>query len=86
MQRGIIREFFDGRRGGVFVDVGSAHYRDRSMTFFLEEEFGWSGIAVDALEHFAADPSYRPVFRSRWFFSLLGAVMCLWLMFKMSAA
>ena len=41
---------------------------------------------ISFLEHFAADPSYRPVFRSRWFFSLLGAVMCVWLMFKMSAA
>ena len=45
-QRGLIREFFAGRRDGVFVDVGSAHYRDLSMTFFLERDFGWSGVAI----------------------------------------
>jgi FkbM family methyltransferase len=49
-QRGLIREFFAGRRDGVFVDVGSAHYRDLSMTFFLERDFGWSGVAIDALQ------------------------------------
>jgi len=49
-QRGIIREFFAGRRDGVFVDVGSAHYSDLSMTFFLERDFGWSGVAIDALQ------------------------------------
>lgn len=56
LQRGVIRHFFRGRRGGVFVDIGSAHYRDLSMTYFLEEEFGWSGVAVDALEQWA--PGY----------------------------
>jgi hypothetical protein len=49
-QRAIIQDFFRGRRDGTFVDVGSAHYRDGSMTFFLEKEFGWSGVAIDALE------------------------------------
>ena len=30
--------------------------------------------AISFLEHFAARPSYRPTFRSRWYLSLLGAV------------
>ena len=65
-QRGVIRDFFAGRRGGVFVDVGAAHYRDLSMTFFLEKEFGWSGVAIDALEEWASGyEANRP--RTRFF-------------------
>ena len=39
---------------------------------------------ISLLEHFSADPSYRPTFRSRWYISLLGAVLSFWLMFKMN--
>jgi amino acid transporter len=34
---------------------------------------------ISFLEHFGADPAYRPSFRSRWFISLIGAVVCLFL-------
>jgi hypothetical protein len=40
---------------------------------------------ISLLEHFSADPSYRPTFRSRWYISLIGAVLSFWLMFKMNA-
>lgn len=57
----IIRDFFQDRRGGVFVDVGANHYRDSSTTFYLEEQLGWSGLAVEPLAQFAADyRTYRP--------------------------
>jgi len=36
------------------------------------------------LEHFAADPSYRPTFRSRWYLSLMGAILSFWIMFQMN--
>ena len=39
--------------------------------------------AISFLEHFAARPSYRPSFRSKWYLSLIGAVMCFMLMFQM---
>jgi hypothetical protein len=39
---------------------------------------------ISLLEHFAADPSYRPTFRSKWYLSLIGAVFSIWLMFKMN--
>jgi FkbM family methyltransferase len=48
-----IRDFFQDRRRGVFLDVGANHYRDSNNTFFLEKELDWSGIAVDALPDFA---------------------------------
>ncbi len=31
----IARDFFQDRRGGVFVDIGAGHYRDFSNTFYL---------------------------------------------------
>jgi FkbM family methyltransferase len=48
-----IRDFFQDRREGVFLDVGANHFRDNSNTYFLEKQLGWSGIAIDALPEFA---------------------------------
>jgi FkbM family methyltransferase len=45
----IIRDFFQDKRGGFFVDVGSNHHRIDSTTCYLEEHLGWQGIAIDAL-------------------------------------
>jgi FkbM family methyltransferase len=57
----IIRDFFQDRRGGVFVDVGANHYRDESNTYYLETELGWSGVAIEPQEKFAADYArHRP--------------------------
>ena len=65
----IIRDFFQDRRGGVFVDVGAAHYKSASNTYYLEHELGWSGIAIEPLRHFAADwAQYRPRTQFRSFF------------------
>lgn len=61
-----IRDFFHDKRGGTFVDVGASHYRDRSNTYYLERELGWSGIAVDALARFGPGyVKYRP--RTKFF-------------------
>ena len=51
----LIRDYFQDRRDGVFLDVGANHYMSESNTYFLEKELGWSGIAIDALEEFAAE-------------------------------
>ena len=57
----IIRDFFQDRRGGVFVDVGANHYKNDSTTFYLEEKLGWSGLAVEPLEQFAEEyKQFRP--------------------------
>lgn len=39
---------------------------------------------ISFFEHFAADPAYRPSFRSKWYLSLLGAVLCVYFMFAMN--
>jgi FkbM family methyltransferase len=53
LEEWIIRDAFQDRRNGVFLDVGANHYRDENNTYFLETQLGWSGIAVDALPEFA---------------------------------
>ena len=56
-----IRDFFQGKRDGVFLDVGANHYKRDSNTFFLETQLGWSGIAVEPQTRFAADYTrHRP--------------------------
>ena len=49
----IIRDFFQDRRGGTFLDVGANHYQDASKTFYLESQLGWSGLAVEPQTQFA---------------------------------
>ena len=57
----IVRDFFNDRRGGVFVDVGANHYRRDSNTYYLETQLGWSGVAVEPQVEFAKDYAvYRP--------------------------
>jgi FkbM family methyltransferase len=49
----IIRDFFQDRRGGFFLDVGCWHPMSDSNTYYLEHHLGWSGIGVDALPEMA---------------------------------
>jgi FkbM family methyltransferase len=57
----LIRDYFQDRRGGVFVDVGANHYKVASKTYYLESKLGWSGIAIEPQQEFAAEyAKYRP--------------------------
>lgn len=49
----MIRDYFQDRRGGVFVDVGANHYRNASKTYYLESKLGWTGIAIEPQREFA---------------------------------
>ncbi|CAN5493129.1 hypothetical protein BH11PLA2_BH11PLA2_22540 [soil metagenome] len=51
----IIRDFFEDRRGGVFVDVGCAWPIQANNTFYLEKHLGWTGIGIDALVEYGPD-------------------------------
>jgi FkbM family methyltransferase len=51
----VIRDFFQDRRDGVFLDVGANHYQLENNTYFLESRLGWSGVAIDALPEFGPD-------------------------------
>jgi FkbM family methyltransferase len=50
----IIRDFFQDRRDGLFLDVGAGDPKRFSTTYYLEKHLGWKGFAIDAL------PGYAP--------------------------
>jgi len=66
----------------VFVLLGSVNLVARIVSMFFMVTYG-ALCAISFLEHFAARPSYRPSFRSKWYLRLFGAVMCLVLMLQM---
>ena len=39
---------------------------------------------ISFLNHFGSSPSYRPSFKSKWIFSLIGFIASVWIMFKIS--
>ncbi len=68
----------------IFVSVGDVNAVAEIISMFFMVTYG-SLCLISFLQHFSGDPSYRPTFKSRWYISLLGAVLCLYLMFKINA-
>lgn len=50
----IIRDFFQDRRKGFFLDVGCAWPVKYNNSYYLESRLGWRGIGIDGLPDFAA--------------------------------
>jgi len=67
-----------------FVSFGSIDTVARVISMFFMVTYG-AICTISFFQHFAADPAYRPAFKSKWYISLLGAIMCMFLMFKMDA-
>lgn len=69
--------------GFVFCAIGDIEVVAEVISMFFMVTYG-AICMVSFFEHFAADPSYRPTFKSHWAVSLLGGLLCLWLMFQMN--
>ncbi|MEM6724048.1 MAG: amino acid permease, partial [Bacteroidota bacterium] len=67
----------------VFIAIGELTFVAEIISMFFMVTYG-SLCLISFLNHFAADPSYRPTFRSRWYLSLMGAIACFGLMFFMN--
>lgn len=67
----------------VFVALGDVNSVAKIITMFFMVTYG-ALCLISFLYHFGADPSYRPVFRSRWYISLIGFLMSLLMMFMIS--
>lgn len=65
----IIRDFFQDRKNGFFLDVGCAWPVAGNNTYYLERHLGWKGIAVDALEDYG--PAWSEKRPGSRFFSYL---------------
>lgn len=69
----------------IFVMMGGLDAVAEIISMFFMVTYGTLNL-ISFLQHFAADPSYRPTFRSRWYISLFGALACFGLMFFMNPA
>jgi len=69
----------------IFIVIGELDFVAEIISMFFMVTYGTLCL-ISFFQHFAADPSYRPTFRSRWYFSLFGAIACFGLMFFMNAA
>ncbi|MCD4734986.1 MAG: amino acid permease, partial [Bacteroidales bacterium] len=67
----------------IFVAVGNVNAVAQIISMFFMVTYG-SLCLISFLYHFGSGPSYRPLFKSRWYISLVGFIMCIWLMFKIS--
>ncbi len=68
----------------IFVFVGDVNFVAQIISMFFMVTYA-AICLISLLEHFAADPAYRPTFKSNWYISLIGTLFSFWLMFKMNA-
>lgn len=68
----------------AFLTLGDINVVAEIISMFFMVTYG-AICMISFFEHFAADPSYRPTFKSKWYISLLGGLLCFWLMFKMNS-
>lgn len=66
-----------------FVLMGDVNAVAEVISMFFMVTYG-SICLISLFENFASNPGYRPSFKSKWYISLLGAVMCIGLMFKIN--
>lgn len=68
----------------IFVALGSVNAVAQIISMFFLVTYG-SLCLISFLNHFGSSPSYRPSFRSRWFLSLAGFLIAVWVMFRINA-
>ena len=75
--------YVSGAIAVLFVILGDVDFIAQILSMFFMVTYG-ALCTVSFLEYFAGNPSYRPTFHSRWYLSLLGAVMCGLMMIQMN--
>ncbi len=67
----------------VFVAMGDVNAVAEIISMFFMVTYG-ALCLISFMHHFGASPSYRPSFKSRWYFSLVGFFVSGWVMFKIN--
>lgn len=67
----------------IFVLMGSVDLVAKIISMFFLFTYG-SLCLISFLNHFGSPPSYRPRFKSKWYLSLGGFLLSVWVMFKIS--
>jgi len=68
----------------IFVLIGDVNIVAQIISMFFMVTYG-SLCLISFLNHFGSSPSYRPSFKSKWIFSLIGFLASIWIMFQISA-
>ncbi len=69
----------------VFVAIGNVNAVAEIISMFFMVSYGSLSL-ISVLNHFGSSPSYRPFFKSRWYISLVGFVVSVWVMFKINSS
>ncbi|MCB0807428.1 MAG: amino acid permease [Bacteroidales bacterium] len=67
----------------IFVAFGDVNAVAGIISMFFMVTYG-SLCLISFMNHFGSSPSYRPSFHSRWYISLTGFLVALWVMFKIN--
>ena len=67
----------------AFILLGDLNAVASIITMFFLITYG-SICSISFLEHFAGNPSYRPTFRTKWYLSFMGAILCFGMMFQIN--
>lgn len=67
----------------IFVCLGDINAVAEIISMFFLLTYGSLSL-ISFLHHFGSSPSYRPVFKSRWWISLIGFVISIWVMFRIN--
>lgn len=68
----------------LFVIMGNINAVASVITMFFLITYGTLCL-ISFLNHFGSSPSYRPKFKSKWYFSLGGFILSVWVMFKIDS-
>lgn len=68
----------------IFVGIGNVDFVAEIISMFFMITYG-SLCLISFLNHFGSAPSYRPRFRSKWYISLAGFLLSVWMMFQINA-
>lgn len=67
----------------LFVALGNVNVVAEIISMFFLITYGTLCL-ISFLNHFGSPPSYRPKFKSRWYFSLAGFLLSVWVMFMIN--
>jgi len=68
----------------IFVGLGNVNFVAEIISMFFMITYG-SLCLISFLNHFGSAPSYRPRFRSKWYISMAGFLLSVWMMFQINA-
>ncbi len=67
----------------IFVAIGDVDAVAQIISMFFMVTYG-ALCLISFLNHFGSSPSYRPSFQSKWYFSLIGFITAIYVMFRIN--